>query len=506
VSEKLKLFALAALCPFIASAAHAASLDVPVTIHASGVAAKLPLKGRMLLFIQSAHGKQPPRAVTPGFVASAVDIVGFDVDQGAGTAVMVPADAVEFPQRLNVLKPGIYDVQALLDVNHMYSYDGVTDGDLLGPVQRVRVAPGTPLSLQLTQRYDEPAPKSTADVRIFEMVSPSLSKFYGKTTRVRATVILPIGYDPHKKYPVVYHLTGYGGTYASGFRLTRLRKMMSDDGVHAVLVVADSSGPTGIAEFADSANNGPWGHAFTSEFIPAIERAYPIDGRPSRRFLWGHSSGGWATLWLQITYPRLFGGTWSSSPDPVDFHDFTGPDLVENPPDDMYFNPWGHPWQLVRMGTTNVMTLREFVLLSDAEGFRASQFGSFDAVFSPRGADGDPEPLFDHRTGKIDPAVAGYWEAHYDIAAKIERNWPALASTVARKVHIAVGTLDTFHLERGVLRLDARIRRLGVTPDITYFKDASHFSLFQETTNYEGFHWAFRGIAAASQEPASPRQ
>jgi hypothetical protein len=495
---RLKLWAFVVLSFLVASAARAAS-DAPVTIRPTGVAAAVPLKGRVLLLIAPAHGKHPPATIKPGLDPNAVDFVGFDVDQGAGTAISVPADGViAFPTPLRSLKPGAYDVQPLLDVNRMYAYDGLTDGDLLGPVQRITVAPGQPLSLALTRRFSNPVPKSTADVRVFDVVSSALSSYYDKTTHLRASVILPIGYDSHKKYPVVYLLTGFGGTYASGFRYARLRKMMSDDGMHAIVVVTDSSGPTGITQFADSATNGPWGRAFTTEFIPAIERAYPIDARPARRFLWGHSSGGWATLWLQITYPQLFGGTWSSSPDPVDFHDFTGPDLVKNPPDNAYWDAFGRQWQLIRVGTQNVMTLRQFVLLSDAEGFRASQFGSFDAVFSPRGADGNPQPLFDRRTGKIDPAVAAYWEAHYDIAATIERNWPSLASTVANKVHIAVGTLDTFHLERGVLRLDARIRRLGVTPDITYFKDASHFSLFRQSTNFEGYHWAFRGIAAAA--------
>ena len=52
-----------------------------------------------------------------------------------------------------------------------------------------------------------------------------------------------------------------------------------------------------------------------------------MDGHASGRFLNGHSSGGWATLQLQTHYPKIFGGTWSTSPDPSDFHDFTGVDL-----------------------------------------------------------------------------------------------------------------------------------------------------------------------------------
>lgn len=469
-----------------------------VEIIPSGAAAKAHLDGRMLLFIQAAHGKHPPRTIEPGFVATDVDIIGFDVHQRAGTGVSIPAAAAAFPTRLSALRPGTYDVQPLLDVRRMYSYDGRNDGDLYGPVQRLRIIPGAQVRVRMPLLYAPVSPKSTADVKVFSIVSRSLSAFYGKTTRLRATVILPIGYNPHKKYPVVYFMNGFGGNYASGFRFVKLRSMMNRDGLHALVVVTDSTAPTGITQFTDSANNGPWGHAFIHEFIPAIERAFPADARPSRRFLWGHSSGGWASLWLQITYPFVFGGSWSSSPDPVDFHDFTGPNLLKHPLDNAYVDPYGRPWQLVRLGTHNVMSLRDFVLISDVEGFKASQFGSFDAVFSPRGKDGNPMPLFNHRTGKVDPAVAAYWEAHYDIAAKIARNFLGLQSTLEHKVHIAVGTLDTFHLERGVLRLDARIRQMGVTPNITHFPNASHSSLFQKSTGFEGFHWAFRGMARAA--------
>lgn len=157
---------------------------------------------------------------------------------------------------------------------------------------------------------------------------------------ITATVVLPTGYDAKRRYPVVYRQNGFGGTYAGGFRFGLLRSMMARDGLHGVIVVTDSSGPTGITQFADSANNGPWGHAFVTEFIPAIEHRFNIGGSAKHRLLWGHSSGGWASLWLQITYPGTFGGTWSSSPDPVDFHDFTGPDLLSTPPDNASTKTW----------------------------------------------------------------------------------------------------------------------------------------------------------------------
>lgn len=474
------------------------SLTLALIVHIvpTGAAAKVPLNGRMMVFAQPAHGKKP-KSLDPGFVPQGFTMAGFDVDDGAGATVDVPANADTYPQPLRALQPGTYDVQALLDVKRMYSYDGIEGGDLTGPVERIHVSRDGTIRLTLNAIAKDPVVKQPAGVKTFDMVSPLLSKFYGRAVHLRASVVLPLGYDAKRRYPVVYWQNGFGGTYRDGVRFAGLRGMMQADGLNAILVVTDSSGPTGITQFADSANNGPWGKAFTTEFIPAIEKRFNIDRNPNHRLLWGHSSGGWASLWLQTTYPNLFGGTWSSSPDPVDFHDFTGPDLLSSPPDNAYTDRYGRPWQLVRLGTKNVMTLKQFVLSSIVEGYQESQFGSFDAVFSPRGADGKPMPLFDHRTGVVDPKVAAYWEAHYDIASNIARNYVKLAPSLQHKLHIAVGTLDTFHLERGVLRLDARLRQLGMVPDITYFPNASHFSPFTPQTKFEGFHWAFKGMAAA---------
>ena len=490
---------VAVLAAFVLLAA--APSQNKVRVVTGKAVSRVPLNGRMLIFVQPAHGAKPD-ALDPGFVAGGFTIAGFDVAAPAGSSIAVPASATSFPQPLAKLAPGTYDMQAMLDVDHMYSYDGIRGGDLMGPVQRVHVSGTTTVTLMLDRQVPRKTPVSTGDVKIVDIVSPSLSKFHGHAVHLRASVVLPPGYDARKNYPIVYVQNGFGGSYLSGFRMAkRLRSMAVADGLTAIFVVTDSTGRTGITQFADSATNGPWGHALVAELIPAIESRFSVDRRPERRFLWGHSSGGWASIWLQVTYPNVFGGAWGSSPDPVDFHDFTGPDLLASPPDNAYYDRYGRPWQLVRMGTKNVMTLRDFVLSSDAEGYDESQFGSFDAVFGPRGANGKPVPLFDHKTGKVDPAVVAYWEAHYDIASIIERNYVALAPSLQHKLHIAVGTLDTFHLERGVLRLDSRLRRLGMVPEITYFPNASHFSLFTPAQNFEGYHWAFRGMAAAARRP-----
>ena len=74
------------------------------------------------------------------------------------------------------------------------------------------------------------------------------------------------------------------------------------------------------------------------------------------------------------------------------------------------------------------------------------QLGSFEAVFSPVGADGQPRKLWNRDTGAIDPEVAKAWEA-YDIRLTLERNWPDLAPKLAGKIHVITGGMDTFYLE-----------------------------------------------------------
>jgi hypothetical protein len=63
------------------------------------------------------------------------------------------------------------------------------------------------------------------------------------------------------------------------------------------------------------------------EVIPTLETGYRMDSKPSGRILTGHSSCGWFALWAMVRYPKMFGGSWPTSPDPSDFHDFLGVDL-----------------------------------------------------------------------------------------------------------------------------------------------------------------------------------
>jgi hypothetical protein len=110
-------------------------------------------------------------------------------------------------------------------------------------------------------------------------------------------------------------------------------------------------------------------------------------------------------------------------------------------------------------------------------GYFGGQMAAFNAVFSPRGVDGRPMPLFDMETGAIDPFVLKSWEK-YDISRFLRANWKTLSPKLEGKLHIAVGTADTFHLDKPLRLLDAELRKLGSDARIEYLDGKDHFNLY----------------------------
>jgi hypothetical protein len=179
-----------------------------------------------------------------------------------------------------------------------------------------------------------------------------------------------------------------------------------------------------------------------------------------------------------VTRPDFFGGTWSTSPDPSDFRNFTGPDLT-NPAQNAYADASGKDYGLVRVGGKDVATVRQYAQQEQVLGSYGGQFGSFNAVFSPKGPDGRPMPLFDTETGQIDQSVAKAWEK-YDISRMLRDNWKTLGPRLKGKLHIYVGTADTFHLDESLRLLDAELKKLGSDARIEYLPGKTHFDLYKD--------------------------
>jgi enterochelin esterase-like enzyme len=451
-----------------------------------------PVSGRLLLFVSPGSGE---KAVDMSMMApTKVYIAAKEISHLLpGETVDIDADDGAFPGPLSHAPPGDYEAQVVLDVAHTYNYAGREPGDLISDVVAL---PGwnprtqQPAAMTLTTTVLEPPdplanmPDVQRALQRIDFSSPILSKFWGRKISMKAWVLLPPRYNSQlqKKYPTVYFTHGFGGSMAemrARFAPVFYQKMKAGKMPEMIWVLLDESSPTGTHEFADGVNNGPWGTALTTELIPYLESDYRMDAKVSGRFLQGHSSGGWATLWLQVTYPKIFGGTWSTSPDPSDFHAFSTIDLYAAGAN-MYRRADGTPQPIIRMHGTVVATMEQMARLEAVSGDYGGQIGSFERVFSPRGPDGRPVPMFNRATGAVDPKVIAYWGAHYDIAQQIQSHWNTLAPDLRGKIHLYVGTQDTFYLNNAAHWLQSLLDRLGAQAQFTFIPGRTHFDLYRQ--------------------------
>jgi enterochelin esterase-like enzyme len=487
------------------TAASAAPVRFKITLDPSAAASSEPLSGRLLIFMT--RSDKPLQTIEPSFMdPDAVWIAGMEVaNLTPGKSIEIDPDALSYPSPFSAAPAGEYQIMALLDRDHSYTYNGSGPGDISSAVVKATM-PATAVTLTLSKITPERKITVPANARLIELESPMLSTFWGRPIKMQASVILPPSYDKSKtqKYPTVYNVSGYGGSRFNSLRnAENMAKQMADGKrPEMIYVYLEAQCSLGHHVWADSANNGPWGTALEKEFIPYIEKQFRMDAKPSGRFLTGHSSGGWSTLWVMITHPDFFGGTWSTSPDPVDFRAFTGPDLTLDQPGNVYVNASGKEYNLVRDHEKELMTVRQYAHQERVLGYYGGQFGSFNAVFSPKGPDGQPMLLFDVDSGRVDPAVAKAW-GKYNISLVLRNNWKTLGPKLKGKIHIIVGTADTFHLDEAVRLLDAELKKLGSDAKIDYIDGKTHFDLYQGTGLTERIADEMYAVARPSAKAAT---
>jgi hypothetical protein len=369
-------------------------------------------------------------------------------------------------------------VQAVWDRNLGGRAIAESPGNIYSKTARVKFTKDVKkvFQIQCTEVIPEQSFKDTKFLKEFKVQSALLSSFHNRPYFLAAAVTLPRSYydQPQKKYPVIFHVFGYGGDYHFRSGDTTSRGML--DSIETIIVYLDGNCPLGHSVYANSDNNGPWGDALVKEFIPELEKQYRCDGA---RLLRGHSSGGWTVLWLQTHYPTTFTACWSSSPDPVDFRDFQKINLYEG--DNMYyakdsslrilgtiagFFPWISSKQDVQM---------EHVV------WRGEQMHSFDAVFSGKGADGNPEAICDPITGEVNPRVFEHWK-NYDISLYLRTNWDKLQKDLYGKVRVSVGEQDNFYLNSAVHLLESEMKKLNTGFVFEYYP-GDHFTV--STPEYE---------------------
>jgi Putative esterase len=369
-------------------------------------------------------------------------------------------------------------LQAILDrdVGNNMNFNSSPGNGYSKPVMiDMKMPPEEPIKLHIDRVVPERKFTEKGRVKYVEIDSKLLSAFHKKPMKLRAGVVLPKSFDKPedepRKYPVIYEIPGFGGNH---FGALNAESRTDVAGVEMLYVVLDPGCRLGHHVFADSDNNGPVGKALVEELIPAIEAKYRGIARPCARFVTGHSSGGWSSLWLQVTYPDFFGGVWSTAPDPVDFRDFQKIDIY-NPKHNMFVDDKNQSRPIARTGGKVVLHYKPFNDMEVVMG-RGGQLFSFEAVFSPRGKDGKPMPLWNRDTGVIDPQVVKAWQ-RYDIRMILERDWKTLGPKLAGKLHVYMGAEDTFYLEGATRLLQESQKKLGSDAVIEIFPDRDHGNL-----------------------------
>ena len=438
--------------------------------------AKSAMSGRVFLVLSKSESKgitPEPRWIEPD------PFFGLDVSSiKPGEPLIIDNKWQGFPlENIGKVPPGTYWASANLDLNKASRKIFSSEGNYFSKSVKVEIGSvnQAPAVLVLDQVFHEPQFPETEVVKLAQMESKLLSKFHGRKIMLRAGVALPQSYKDNKdrKYPAIYEVPGFGGNHFAALSSPG-RGKTAVEGEEVVHITLDPDCPLGHHVFADSANNGPWGKALTEEFIPFLEKEFRLIPQSWARLVTGHSSGGWSSLWLQLKYPNVFGGVWSTAPDPVDFRDFQKINLYASN-QNMFKDEKGKDRPIGRRGDTPFLFYKPFSDMEFAMG-RGGQLGSFEAVFSERDSQGNPKKLWDRKTGVVDSDTAESWKK-YDIRLLVENNKDALFGKLKGKIHVYMGDKDTFYLEGATRLLGDTLKKLGSDAIVVLFAGKDHSNL-----------------------------
>jgi hypothetical protein len=491
------------------------------TVTFSAARSTAPIDGRVLLFISADTAGEPRLQL--GDAVTTAQVFGVDVEGWRpGAATTIDGGAFGYPlPSLRDLRPGRYRVQALVNRYETFRRaDGHTvklapdrwegqqlarkPGNLYSRAVNITVTANSQIALELTEEIPpvaDFAQQETDYVKYLRIRSDRLSRFWGRDMYLGAWVLLPEGFAAHPdaRYPLVinhgHFPSGVDGwreappdttlvrDFSARFNLrgyNRIQQELSHQfykdwtgpGFPRVLLVQiQHATPYYDDSYAvNSANNGPYGDAIIHELIPEIERRFRGIGEGWARFTYGGSTGGWEAMAVQMFYPDFFNGAWIACPDPIDFRHYTVVNIYEDR--NAYYTE-GPFKRVPRPGQRNYLghlstTLEQMNHRELALGTRSrsgDQWDVWQSVYSPVAADGYPAPIWDKRTGVIDPTVAAYWREHYDLSHILQRDWATLGPKLRGKLRIYVGDMDNYYLNNAVYEVERFLKRADPPAD-----------------------------------------
>ena len=486
-----------------------------------------PLDGRVLLLISTNDEAEPRFQIRAGI--GSMQVFGVDVEALApGEEAVVDAGVFGYPApSLAAMAPGDYYVQALFHKYETFNLEtGHTvklpmdrgegqqwnraPGNLYSAPRKLRIDPSQTRRIALVMDQEIPPitePEDTKYVKHVKIQSDLLTRFWGRPMHLGAHVLLPEGFDenPEARYPLmIFHghfPSDFGGfrteppdpdldcTYSERFHVECYNRIVqqeaydfyqtwiSDDFPRFLIIQIQHANPYYDDSYAvNSANIGPYGDAITYELIPHVEEQFRGVGEGWSRFLYGGSTGGWEALAVQVFYPDEYNGTFAACPDPIDFRAYTLVNIYDH--DNAYyvdgpFKQIKRPVHRNYLGEVDA-TIEDYnhmELALASRGRSGDQFDIWQAVYSPMGDDGYPQPIWDKRTGAIDHTVARYWRDNYDLRYILERDWATLGPKLQGKIHIYCGDMDNYYLNNAVYLTEAFLEN---TTDPYYAGDVDY--------------------------------
>jgi hypothetical protein len=469
-----------------------------------------PLDGRLLLLVSDNDNAEPRFQLSDG--PNTQMVFGIDVDGFAvGEEAIISDTVFGYPfKSIQEIPPGEYYVQTLLhkyetfNLNNGHTVKLPMDqgegqqwnrspGNLYSAPKKVTIDPESEetINLELSQEIQPiPEPEDTKYIKHIKIKSEMLSEFWGRPMYLGAHVLLPEGFDTHPeaRYPLAvfhghfpYDFDGFRTDppdpnlepdYSERFDMEGYNKIQQEEAYNfyktwtgpdfprMLIIKIQHQNPYYDDSYAvNSANLGPYGDAITYELIPYIEQQFRGIGEGWARFLYGGSTGGWEALAAQVMYPEEYNACFAACPDPIDFRAYTVVDIYQDT--NAYYLPSkyketlrpGHRDYLGHVSSTlQDMNHRELALGTKSRS--GQQWDIWQAVYSPTGSDGYPKPIWDKRTGTIDPEVAQYWKENYDLRHILERDWDKLGPKLQGKIHIYCGDMDNYYLNNAVYLME----------------------------------------------------
>ncbi|KXT02975.1 hypothetical protein AC578_10583 [Pseudocercospora eumusae] len=337
-----------------------------------------------------------------------------------------------------------------------------------------------------------------------------LSEFWQRDMYVAANVLLPPKYNEHdtkKRYPVLYNQDHFNGKFGFGNypRYAPFAARWNNGTLPSPNGTADISMPEMIVvnfrhenPFYDNsyavntANLGPWGDALNDELISQIDNTFNTIAKPHARLLTGGSTGGWESLANLVFRPDLFGATFTSYPDPIDFTRLQTIDIYhdKNAFRSENGSANGLAREFLQNGTviypidTENMNHYELVFGTKTRSFQ--QLDIFTAVFGVQGLNGYPLEPYDKLTGEIYPESTELWRP-MDLTDYIISNWNTLGEVLRNRIFLSVGTHDDYYLDRAVREFQRKTGAKGGPnwANITILVNGTHGTGYQNLSIWE---------------------